>query len=195
MKYVLLLLLTQFAFATPLIPDQSITSAKIKDANVTTVKILDGNVTTPKIPDGAITQAKRVALGQQISSSTTFSTSSSTMVDVTNLTVTITTTGRPVFIGLINDQSNTGTSFISSTSASNIKNVTIAIVKDGSELIRQPYEIQASAATISSISYPVSSFSHIDVPTAGSHTYKIQMLSSNSDTVQIVRAKLIAYEL
>ena len=151
------------------------------------------NTATKAYVDSAIIAAKSTP---QISSPATFSTTSTTMVDVTNLTVTITTTGRPVFIGLINDGTNTGASFIgASAAASNIENVTISINKNGSELIRQVYDIQAGSSTITLINYPVSTFSHIDTPSIGTYTYKIQMLSSNANTAQIVRARLIAYEL
>jgi hypothetical protein len=88
------------------IVDGTIVTADLADSSVTSAKIVDGTIATADIADGAITQAKRAALGQQISaSSDTFSTGSATYVAVTNLSVSITTTGRPVILFLQPDGS------------------------------------------------------------------------------------------
>lgn len=81
--------------------------AKMEDGFITLPKLADGILTADtdgraKMADGFLTQAKRAALGQQVSSSCgTYSRSVATFGNVTNLSVSITTTGRPVFVGMI----------------------------------------------------------------------------------------------
>lgn len=178
------------------IPDASIVTAKIADNSiigskltasvVTTTKIADATITTAKIADAQITKAKLAALGQQLSSSSgTFSTSSSSLVDVTNLTCTITTTGRPVKIELVPD-GTTNTGYIENDTGSS--SVSIALNKGGT-IIGQ--------ANIAPGRMPVSVCSYVDVPAAGTYTYKIQaardvLVAGNT---HVYYAKLLVYEL
>lgn len=162
-------------------------------------RINPGAVITEKVADGAITPVKKSALGQQISASSgTFSTSSASFVDVTNLSVSITTTGRPVFIGLVADGDTTLLSYLSvengigGTGQANFQylrgSTVIAITA-----LQGPF-VNSSIATL----IPVSSFSIIDTPAAGTYTYKMQAKAVTIDgapNVGVRRAKLIAYEL
>lgn len=81
--------------------------AKMEDGFITLPKLAAGILTADtdgraKMADGFVTQAKRAALGQQVSSSCgSYSRSLATFGNVTNLSVSITTTGRPVFVGMI----------------------------------------------------------------------------------------------
>lgn len=180
--------------ATASIANSAITTAKINNLAVTTAKIDDLAVTTAKINDGAVTAAKFAAVGQQVSSSGSISTTSATLVDATNLTVTITTEGRPVFIRLQNDGANTGDCYIGNNGATNQVETIVALLRDGSELGRQSYALRAGSGTYD-IRFPVSSFSHLDVVAAGTYVYKIQILSTFGSTAVINRAKLVAYEI
>lgn len=176
-----------------------IETKQIKDANVTTAKIADSNVTTSKIADGAVTQAKRAALGQQISSSSgSYSTTSATFVDVTNLTVSITTTGRPVYLGLV--WSGTGSGFIGArdTSGSVGAFANIQVLRDSTAV---SYGVVGGNLNLTSggadeFRAPLGSIWHIDVPSAGTYTYKVQIaMTGTSVTGYVSNAKLIAYEL
>lgn len=82
------------------VKDAGITATQLGTGAVTSAKILDGTIATGDVADGAITPAKLSSLGQQVSSSigNGFLTSSSSYVDATNLSVSVTTTGRPVMI-------------------------------------------------------------------------------------------------
>jgi hypothetical protein len=82
--------------------DLAITTGKIANDAVTTAKILDLNVTTGKLADNAVTKPKLAALGQQSANQTGlgFATQSGLYVNVPGLSVTITTTGRPVMLVL-----------------------------------------------------------------------------------------------
>lgn len=150
------------------------------------------------VPNGGITKPKLAALGQQVSSSCgSFNSASSSYVDVTNLTVTITTTGRPVFIGIVAD-GTTGLSSIqiadSSGSGTSVVG-SIKIVQDSTDIAFHAINCAgASAPLVSGI--PSSSFSHIYVPAAATYVYKIQTKVTTSNTnISFSNAKLIAYEL
>ena len=158
---------------------------------------LTGTLGTSNIADGAITPAKKASLGQQVSSScSTFNTTSTSYVDVTNLSVTITSTGRPIFVGLISDGTGGlgGLQINSNATAGSF--ASYKIVRDSTDVAF--HFVSFSAATGSSFVniQPVSSLYHIDVVTAGTYVYKLQMkVDSASDNGLTQFAKLIAYEL
>ncbi len=95
---------------TAKIADSNVTTVKIADSNVTTAKIADLNVTTGKLAASAVTTAKiadatvtRVKLEGVNSAGSlscgSFSTTSTSFTDVTNLSASITaTTDRPVMV-------------------------------------------------------------------------------------------------
>lgn len=124
-----------------------------------------------------------------------FQTASGTPVDVTNATVTITTTGRPVFIGLISSgtvgnlrvQESVGTSvgarFFIVRDVTTISTQTIAMVADDG--VDKEMEIQ----------HALSSLWHVDPIGAGTYTYKLQAQRDTGDIVEVNEAKLVAYEL
>lgn len=185
--------ITDLAVTSAKLASDAVTTAKIADSNVTTAKILDANVTTAKIADLAVTAAKHAALGQQISTLDcgTFQTQSLTPVDVTNLTVTITTLGRPVLISL------TGGS-IGGSRASGTTSVFsyFTIVRDATTVATFPFiktELTSGAAIYQ---MPSSVISYVDAVSAGTYTYKLQAYSDDGITFADIRtAKLIAYEI
>jgi len=168
----------------------SVGTANIVDAAVTTVKILDANVTTAKIADGAVTPAKRAALGEQISASCgvfNLTSSSTSFSDITNLTVTITTTGRPIFVGLI-PASTTGDPSSMTTVTGGSGSVLIRYLRGATALGKQALNGTFSA---------ISGLSTIDVVAAGTYTYKAQTsnLTAFSSQRIFTDIKLIAFEL
>jgi hypothetical protein len=167
------------------VKDLGITAAKLAADSVTTAKILDSNVTTAKIADGSITQAKRAALNYQISSSSgTFTTTSPSFTDVTNLSVTITTTGRPVYLGVMSDGDSTSRGAILRGICS------LRIMRGASDIAYM------QTWPTSSIPLTTSMVSHLDVPSAGTYTYKIQVTNEGSPTsCEFLRSKFYAYEL
>jgi hypothetical protein len=175
----------------------AIETAKINDLAVTTGKINDLAVTTGKIAANAVTRAKLESVGQQVSSSSAaFSTSSTSYTDVTNLTVTITTTGRPVFLSLVSGDAGTSPAYIggSTTGVAGVVDLFIKFLRDATTIS----EIQCRAPTNSliGVGFPCGGFTHIDVPSSGTYTYKVQTKAqSPSVDVTVQRVKLIAYEL
>lgn len=171
---------------------------RVKTAGIGATQIADGSVGTPElalnavttqiIRDGAVTRAKLEAVGQQLSSASgSFSTSSTSYVDVTNQTVTITTTGRPVRLALI-PSSGGSASFLSCTAVSTCA---VQFIRDGTD----PLGDITFAVTDSSSAFPSTGFGGYDFPAAGSHTYKLQAKVQNPGSVAVSNVKLLAYEL
>jgi hypothetical protein len=163
-------------------------SANIQDGAIESANISAGSITTAKIASNAVTRAKLEAVGQQISASCgSFSTTSTTNVDVTNLSVTITTTGRPVMLKLIAD-GTTGHSYIQQATA-NTRSV-LEFIRD-STAIGNYY--LGSDGTI--ILVPSPSISMLDIPAAGTYTYKLQAKVVGGGTSSVFNTKLAAFEL
>lgn len=174
----------------------SVTTAKIADLNVTTGKLANDAVTTAKILDANVTRAKLEAVGQQISSSSgSFSTSAGSLVDVTNLSVTITTIGRPVKVMIISDGSVTGSN-ISGSNSSDLNVVFgLKILRDATRIAEFGYAA-AGVSDFGIFTYKTPpSFSILDVPSAGTYTYKVQAQASSPNTAFVTNCKLVAYEL
>ena len=183
----------------------AVTTAKILDSNVTTAKIADLNVTTAKIAANAVTRAKLEAVGQQVSSANAgLSVSGTTFTDLTNLTVTITTTGRPVMLMLINEVSSTFGNGASINVSNSVANATTAqadvAILEGSTIISQFTLRQTIPANSSglglSFDWPASGINHIRVVAAGTYTYKIQAATPAGTTgITFQNLKLVAFEL
>ncbi len=177
----------------------SVTTVKILDANVTgaklatsaadasTLEVASGSM---RVKDGGVTQSKLAARstgtsvaagGVAVSASCgNYSTSSATYVDVTNLAVTIVTTGRPVVVGVMSDASGTSSSYMNTAGAANIQyyNSTSST------------EVGAYASNSNPMTLPPPSF---DFPTAGTYTYKVRIKTNAA--ISFYYSKLYAYEL
>lgn len=167
-------------------------------SNVMSIKTLGaGSVNTTQIVDGAVTQPKRAALGQQLSSSSgAFAISTATPTDVTNLSAVITTTGRPVFIGLIADGSGFSVINVSNTAAVLATVGKLYFVRGSITVAEYQTNITFSTAlTTNQFSLPGSSFYYIDTPSAATYTYKLQVSSGTSNQITVGAVKLIVYEL
>lgn len=134
-----------------------------------------------------------------------FSTTNSTATLVTNLSVTITTTGRPVWVGLISDGNGSGnnaTVGVTDVSGDKVATGSVAIFGDsGGGTKIAGYDIQTGISggspAVSGSFVPASSVYTIDTPSAGVQTYliKINADAVGDSTVYVKYAKLIAYEL
>lgn len=170
--------------------DDGVTTAKIDDDAVTTAKILNANVTTAKIADGNVTPAKLSASNTVVSASDSgaFSTASTSTagVAVTNLSVSITTTGRPVEITM---KSNSTTSYdIPGLEASGSLTGFIFFYRDATML-----SVETASQGETS---PCSSVSFIETPAAGTYTYTVRAgLFLGSGTMNVRECNLVAREL
>lgn len=115
-----------------------------------------------------------------------FDSSATSFTDVTNLSVTITSNGRPVWIGLIGDSASVA-SRVASTSNGN----RLRFLKNGATSLCDMFV--GSDAFI----HPPGMFNFIDTAaTAGSITYKLQVqASSGAQTMSVYRCKLVAVQL
>jgi hypothetical protein len=191
--------------STSSLADGAVTTAKIADANVTSAKLASGaavanigtgGISTSLLANNAVTGSKiaggtiiasNIALnaigrdqlanvGQIISASSgTFTVGVGGLQDVTNLTVLISTFGRPVILSVIPDY-NAG-------AASQITGV-----NDEYRLLRGSTIL--SRGSLSNGALP---FYFIDTPAAGSYIYKIQVVGTVGARTWYY--KLVAYEL
>ena len=167
---------------------------------VDTADIVNNAVTAAKIPDGSITRPKLVSVGQQVSASSgTFGTTSATFVDVTNLSVTITTTGRPVIFGLISDGDPANSSIfgVSISGALTSGQWVLYDVTAGAIVAGNQIDCVATSAPSGTLrtSPTMPGFFHIEAPAAGTRTYKVRVAVYGGGTFQVYRMKLVAYEL
>lgn len=133
------------------------------------------------------------------SSSGNYSTTSSTNVDVTNLSVSLTvgSDDSDVEIGLIGDNSN-GLSYIGAqnNSVDNDVRFTITLLRDSVEIDEQELRLQYQGNDIGVLRIPASSYRFLEVPTAGTYTYKIQVKRVSANTlVTMEYVKLYAREI
>ena len=126
------------------------------------------------------------ALNYELSSSSgVFSTTSSTYVDVTNLAVTITTTGGPILVKLVSDGSG-GQFYINETGTGNPE---VSLVRGAITLLE--------SGLFPNVELSPSVLSVVDEQSSGTYTYKIRAKNSGGglDNTNVSNAKLFAQEL
>ncbi len=157
-----------------------------------------GNIAAYANVSGGISKSNIVAVGQQISaSSTTFSTSSTSFVAATNQGVNITTTGKPVMIMLQGDGSSGHTSYIGySTSETNTSaGIFLQLQRDGTAICNYDF-VHLLPSSVMNAYMPSSGFAFLDTPSAGNHTYALYVRVDNASTGGFISySNLVAYEL
>ncbi len=129
-----------------------------------------------------VNRPQLAAVGQQVSLSCgVFITTSTALVDVTNLSVALTTSGRPVMVMLQSDGAAVPGGYINGTAG-----VTLQIQR-GATIVQN---IQVSA----NISIP-QCIAALDVVGAGTYTYKVQALNNAAGSLTVSKAVLVAYEI
>jgi len=129
-----------------------------------------------------ITRSNLAPLGQQISSSCgLFSTSSGTFTAVTNLSVAVTTTGRPVHVFLQPD-GTAGFGIIGGSSQMELQ-----ILRGASVVYK--------TAINGNVELPPSSIMFLDTPSSGNYNYTVQIASTGGTSVSVNNSVLVAYEL
>ncbi len=170
--------------------DSNVTTSKILDANVTNVKlasnsvttdkILNDNVTTAKIANAAVTSAKRSIDAFTTSSSGAFSTTSTTDTTVTNASIALTPSTRPLKFEVLPDMSASA-SYIELTYFPNTTGY-ICLYRDTTKIAE--YEMISSSGTHSTdIRLPNAIF-HTDNEN-GSFTYSIKTRVSNTSATMV----------
>jgi hypothetical protein len=159
---------------------------KVPTGAITSTQIANNAVGTAQIANGAVTAPKLAALNYQISGeSGTFTYSGPGSVAVTNLSITLTTSGRPVRL------------FLQPVAASiNTANLQVAAGAGATfQLFRGATDIfEIVFGNPGSTSKPQAQpLDVIDTPTAGTYTYQVKL--NNGGGVQVNHFTLVGYEL
>lgn len=173
------------------IANNAITTPLINNLAVTTAKIADAAVTTVKIEDGAVTLAKQAAtILAQSASSGTFTTTSSSQVDV--VSINFTSTGRLIRVEIVG-ASGSSPCFLSVTDASNPAIGRIYITQNSSDL--QMSEVSTNIVG-SSLLVPFSTYV-IANPGPGTFNFKIRanVVSSPTTVFTIQNMRIQCYEI
>ncbi len=158
------------------------------------ISVKNQGITATQIANNTITRAQEAAVGQGVSSSSgNFSNSSGSYVDVTNLSVTITTTGRPVMIMF--QAASQGYIGAAATSPNNELEFLYKILRDSTNICEGLIEFSSSSASSPIINIPPGGMNCLDVgASASSHTYKLQILAAEG-LVSIHNIVMSVYEL
>jgi len=177
--------------------------ANVTNTDIYVAGILKGRFTSTGmsgtyLTDDTTPKRKMVPLGQQTSAQSSFSTNSASFVDATGFSISITTTGRPVFITLKHaegelDPASINVSTVSDNSATGF----VRIMRDSTQVAL--YQIRTSSDGLdnaASISLPSSVVNTLDIVGAGTYVYKIQLkVFSTVYSCSIIESKLYAFEL
>lgn len=123
----------------------------------------------------------------------------STPTDVTNLSVSITTGGRPVLISAISDAAAVGGGSVSEfrmvkNSVSSLQ-AQIFILRDSTIIAAHNLILDGASGNLN-LAIPTSAVWTIDSPAAGTYTYKVQYaILTGSAVVHFSYVKLVAYEI
>jgi hypothetical protein len=150
------------------------------------------NSATKTILTSPIARTDEPTVGQQISSSSgtdaTFTNTS--FADITNLTVTITTTGRPVIIAMQPDGTTNGATW--AEQALGNQTMAVRLLRGASEIARWTNQVPSGAGVPPNL--PANLW-YLDAPAAGTYTYKLQGQTTPSGTYSVLNCVLVAYEL
>lgn len=164
------------------------TSTLTGDTTVGGTLDVTGNttVTGTLTATGKIDRPSLPTVGQQVSASSgAFSTAAGTWVDATNLSVTITTTGRPVLLMVQADGNDTvGQDAAFEAAASGV----LRLVRDATAIGRHKVYTSGTGLAVPP------ALMLLDTPAAGTYTYKLQAVAA-AGTVYVSYCKLVAYEL
>ena len=146
----------------------------------------------------ALTRPQLPAVGQQVASVSTggFSTSSATYVDVTNATITITTTGRPVVL-LLQPDGTSNAAYVGTFGATSASSTAFfKMLRAGSDLAVFSLKATGTDGTDTYDNVPPGLIHYVDVVGAGTYTYKLQAKRNGAaDTAEVFYSLLVAYEL
>jgi hypothetical protein len=205
----------------------TVDTTQLVDSAVTTAKILSGTILNEDIANGTINIAKTedrtvdtsVGIGgiARSASSGNFNIATGTETAVTNLSVTIITSGKPVQVKLESAASTAdaatglytegGCSTSGSPPAATVtcsSTAKVVFVRNGTDLVEDSFgrSFQVSSlggtapAGTHSGSSPCGSFTYIDDVAAGTYTYTVEAARlSSGGTLFVKNCKLVAYEL
>lgn len=195
--------------ASEILPRQQVLSspyamvaASVSDGSITTSKIVAGAISTAQLADGTVTLPKLAPrlIGASVGiGGLAITPSSGSTGNTAQLSATITTTGRPVFITLIPD--GVGNANISSyiNDGGVVTSASVYILRDGTT-ISQSALVNIGNTQLGgevNITVPPGCVSTIDAsPPSGSHVYTVTIVPVQAgSTAFISSCKLVAFEL
>lgn len=158
---------------------------------------LEVSSNTVQVKNAGITRPKLASLGQQLSASSgNFLTTSTSYVAVTNLSVNITTTGRPVMLMIVPESGNAGAT-ISVVRNSSPATATLQIIRDLTTPVSEPQlGITNAGASTLGVSVPPGSLNTFDPIAAGTYRYDVFVKAlTGATSVAVVACKLLAFEI
>lgn len=209
--------ITEFEAGTPIVADDlnaefdNIIDALDGNLNVenfvslaiATQNIATASVTTDKINNGAVTRNKLDSVGQSISSSSgTLDFASEVEAAITNLSATVTTHGRPVWVGLqsAGGLSAPGRITYRSNGVAATGSAAFVSFRRAGATVNQAFvgarDITAPTND-TNISLPCSSFWFLDTPASGSQAYTAHARTATADGgfLTVENCKLVIFEL
>lgn len=157
--------------------------------------LIPDSIATDMIIDNNVTRAKLASVGQQLSSSSgSFTTSSLTPVDVTNLSVTITTTGRPIILEMIPVSTLSSIRITNNVNTGTLE-ATLILKRDTTIVSGNSFRLTQSTTGL--IPAVPAALRFIDTSSSGTYTFKVQanVGTTINNVVQVRDYKLLAYEL
>jgi hypothetical protein len=147
----------------------------ITSESVTTTQIDDGTIATVDIANNAITPAKMSTSNHSISTDcVSFATTSTSYVDITNLSVSITTSGRPVEAFLIPKDASYGNVSILGNGGVTLASGAVKLLRGAVNVGELTLSTGGSGLTDPYVVFPASTVRFFDAPVAGTYTYKLQ---------------------
>lgn len=171
------------------------------DISSNNLEVKSGGITKTQIqamPIGTPAPAGGFALS---ASSGNFNTSAGGTTPVTNMSVTITTSGRPIMIGFMGDPSGNPASigFISNATAEVVYEIWLGPVGTGTQLFTQDFAGEALSSSVTQTWIPAGSLNSIDTTstTPGTYTYNLatRILTPGPTTAYVRFVQMYAYEL
>lgn len=182
-----------------------ITGSQLANTTITSTQLASNAVTTAKITDQNVTQAKMQLRGVSATGAagdfaistvcTSFGTSSTSFVDVTNLTVDLTTLGNPIYCQIVS-RGGANDSSIAGARVSTTGNISVYLqfVANGTTIAR--FRWQRPGATTSDllmVGPTVSAF--YASASASTYTIKVQAAVDSGSQFQLDHLQFIAYEI
>ena len=182
--------LTDNAITTVKLEDSAITSSKIATSTIQGVHISDATVGIEKLASRRVAFASTAGLGNIARSAIANQTSSSTTaIAITNLSVTLTTSGRPVRLELDGADADTAGYIYVGPGAG--AGGTLEFYRGATKVASRLIRLDGA----SGVYLPASAFGVIDAGGGGgTNTYTVRF-RADSATMEIKNIRLLAYEL
>jgi hypothetical protein len=151
------------------------------------------------LANNTVTRTQLAAVGQQVSASCgTYTNSTTSYTQITNFSVTITTSGRPVVIEAIGDGTNGSSQSEISVyvTSSSLCYGFVQILRNGTVIYQTILGGTLGSSINQDFLYPPGEISFFDTPASGTYTYTVQTkVTSAGITFLVANCKLLAYEL